>query len=55
VVPLCPDLGEFLEATEAQMPENAWMEFDYWKDGARDEPEKFTRQPPRFQRMVKQF
>ncbi|KAJ5690113.1 hypothetical protein N7462_004505 [Penicillium macrosclerotiorum] len=55
VVPLCPDLGEFLEATEAQMPENAWMEFDYWKEGARDEPEKFTRQPPRFQRVVKQF
>ncbi|KAJ5817584.1 hypothetical protein N7447_007592 [Penicillium robsamsonii] len=55
VVPLCPDLGEFLEATEAQMPENAWMEFDYWKDGARDEPEKFTRQPPRFQRTVKPF
>ncbi|CAI7585227.1 unnamed protein product [Penicillium glandicola] len=55
IVPLCPDLGEFLEATEAQMPENAWMEFDYWKDGARDEPEKFTRQPPRFQRTVKPF
>ncbi|KAJ6164018.1 hypothetical protein N7470_002690 [Penicillium chermesinum] len=31
VIPLCPQLGEFLEATEAQMPENAWMEFDYWK------------------------
>ncbi|KAJ5312686.1 hypothetical protein N7508_003516 [Penicillium antarcticum] len=55
VVPLCPDLGDFLEATEAQMPENAWMEFDYWKQGARDEPEKFSRQPPRFQRTVKPF
>ncbi|CAG8088121.1 unnamed protein product [Penicillium nalgiovense] len=55
VVPLCPDLGEFLEATEAQMPENAWMEFDYWKDGAREQPEKFTRQPPRFERTVKPF
>lgn len=55
VIPLNPDLGEFLEATEAQMPENAWMEYDYWKKGARDEPEKFMRQPPRFQRTVKQF
>ncbi|GLI72513.1 hypothetical protein PoHVEF18_000690 [Penicillium ochrochloron] len=55
VIPLCPDLGEFLEATEAQMPENAWMEFDYWKKGARDTPEKFTREPPRFQRVVKPF
>jgi arylsulfatase len=55
VIPLNPDLGEFLEATEAQMPENAWMEYDYWKKGARDEPEKFMRSPPRFQRTVKQF
>lgn len=55
VIPLCPDLGDFLEATEAQMPENAWMEFDYWKDGARDMPEKFTRQPPRFQRTERPF
>ncbi|PCG90427.1 Alkaline phosphatase-like, alpha/beta/alpha [Penicillium occitanis (nom. inval.)] len=55
VIPLAPDLGDFLEATEAQMPENAWMEYDYWKPGARDEPEKFMRKPPRFQRTVKQF
>ncbi|QKX58401.1 uncharacterized protein TRUGW13939_05523 [Talaromyces rugulosus] len=55
VIPLNPDLGAFLEATEAQMPENAWMEYDYWKPGARDEPEKFQRNPPRFQRTVKPF
>lgn len=55
VVPLNPDLGEFMEAMEAQMPENAWMEYDYWKPGARDEPEKFMKKPPRFQRVVKQF
>lgn len=55
VIPLNPDLGDFLEATEAQMPENAWMEYDYWKKGARDEPEKFMRKPQRFQRVVKQF
>jgi arylsulfatase A-like enzyme len=55
VIPLNPDLGKFLEATEAQMPENAWMEYDYWKPGARDEPDKFTRKPPRFTRTAKQF
>ncbi|KAL4771884.1 alkaline-phosphatase-like protein [Aspergillus nidulans var. acristatus] len=57
VIPLNPDLGDFLEATEAQMTENAWMEYDYWKAGARDDPgrEKFMRKPPRFQRAVKQF
>lgn len=55
VIPLNPDLGKFLEATEAQMPENAWMEYDYWKKGARDEPEKFMRKPERFQRVVRQF
>lgn len=55
VIPLSPDLGKFLEATEAQMPENAWMEYDYWKPGARDTPEKFMRQPPRFQSTVSQF
>ncbi|EAW13149.1 arylsulfatase [Aspergillus clavatus NRRL 1] len=55
VIPLNPDLGDFIEATEAQMPENAWMEYDYWKTGARDEPDKFMRKPERFQRVVKQF
>ncbi|RHZ66531.1 arylsulfatase [Aspergillus thermomutatus] len=55
VIPLNPDLGDFIEATEAQMPENAWMEYDYWKKGARDEPEKFMRKPQRLQRVVKQF
>ncbi|KAL1304460.1 hypothetical protein AAFC00_003454 [Neodothiora populina] len=53
VVPLAPELGAWLEATEAQMPEDAWMEYEYWKDGARDEPEKFFKHPPRFQRVVK--
>jgi len=26
------------------------MKFEYWKEGARDELEKFERIPPRFQR-----
>jgi arylsulfatase len=55
VIPLNPDLGSFLEAMDAQMEENAWMEYDYWKVGARDEPERFMRKPPRFERIVKQF
>lgn len=55
VVPLTPDLGHFLEAMEEQMQENAWMEYDYWKPGARENPEKFQRNPPRFTRTIKQF
>lgn len=53
VIPLAPELGNWLAATEDQMPEDVWMEYEYWKDGARDEPEKFRRHPPRFQRTVK--
>lgn len=52
VIPLAPALGEWLEATEAQMPEDAWMEYRYWEEGARDEPEKHTHTIPRFQRTV---
>lgn len=55
VVPLAPELGAFLEATEAQMTEDIWIEYPYYKDGARDEPEKFIRDVPRFQRTVKPF
>jgi arylsulfatase len=53
VVPLAPALGEWIRATEEQMPEDVWMEYEYWKEGARDEPAKFTKQLPRFQRVVK--
>ncbi|KAI1123541.1 alkaline-phosphatase-like protein [Nemania abortiva] len=52
VVPLSPDLGNWMAAMEEQMPENAWIEYEYWKDGARDDPEKFTKVIPRFQRHV---
>jgi hypothetical protein len=34
VVPLDPALGEYIAATEEQMPVNGWMEFEYWKKGA---------------------
>ncbi|KAI3331169.1 alkaline-phosphatase-like protein [Ustulina deusta] len=52
VIPLSPDLGNWIAAMEEQMPENAWIEYEYWKDGARDDPEKFTKAIPRFQRHV---
>jgi arylsulfatase A-like enzyme len=55
VVPLAPDLGEFLKATEEQMAQNVGMEYEYWKEGARDGHEEFRREPPRFQRTVKQI
>jgi arylsulfatase A-like enzyme len=54
VIPLSPDLGNWIAAMEEQMPENAWIEYEYWKDGARDHPEKFTKQIPRFKRPVNQ-
>ncbi|KAK4540922.1 hypothetical protein LTR36_008430 [Oleoguttula mirabilis] len=53
VVPLAPALGQWMEAMEAQMPEDVWMEYEYWKDGARDNPEQFRREQPRFTREVK--
>jgi arylsulfatase A-like enzyme len=53
VIPLSPALGKWMKATEEQMPEDVWMEYEYWKDGARDEPENFMRHPPRFQRVVR--
>lgn len=55
VVPLAPELGEWIQATEEQMPENAWMEYEYWKEGARDEETRanFFKKPWRAQRTVK--
>ena len=53
VIPLAPALGNWLEAMEEQMPEDAWMEYEYWKDGARENPEAFRREIPRFTREVK--
>jgi arylsulfatase len=53
VIPLAPALGNWIEAMEAQMPEDAWMEYEYWKDGARENPEAFRREIPKFTRTVK--
>jgi len=53
VVPLAPALGNWIEAMEAQMPEDAWMEYEYWKEGAREDPAAFTKEIPRFERTVK--
>lgn len=53
VIPLAPELGDWFKASEEQMPENVWMEYEYWQDGAREKPEEFMRHPPRFQRVVK--
>ena len=47
IVPLSPDLGRFLEATEAQMQENVWIEYPYYLEGARDHPERFFRELPK--------
>ncbi|MCJ1307845.1 hypothetical protein MMC25_001493 [Agyrium rufum] len=52
VVPLQPELGAYLAATEAQMPENAWMEYDYWKPTALVDREKFMQKRPKFTRPL---
>ncbi|KAK2589582.1 hypothetical protein QQS21_012742 [Conoideocrella luteorostrata] len=53
VIPLSPDLGRWMAAMDEQMEENAWIEYEYWKEGARDDPERFRREIPRFERRVK--
>ncbi|GAM86728.1 hypothetical protein ANO11243_047470 [Dothideomycetidae sp. 11243] len=53
VIPLAPALGDWMEAMDDQMVENVWMEYEYWKDGARDAPQDFFRQPKRFERVVR--
>lgn len=50
VVPLNPALGEYIAATEEQMPDDGWMQYEFWKKGAREEPEKFFHTPKRFNR-----
>ena len=38
VVPLRPELGKrWHEALEEQMPDNGWMEYEFWKKGATEE------------------
>ncbi|KAF2483066.1 putative arylsulfatase [Neohortaea acidophila] len=50
VIPLNPALGEYIAATEEQMPDNGWIEYEFWKRGARENPEKFFHTPKRFDR-----
>ncbi|KAL9106851.1 MAG: hypothetical protein Q9227_008184 [Pyrenula ochraceoflavens] len=50
VIPLNPSLGEYIAATEEQMPDDGWMEYEYWKKGARENPQKFFFTPKRFDR-----
>ena len=52
VVPLQPELGEYLEATEEQMVENAWIEYEFWKPGALVDRKKFFVQPWRAQNVI---
>lgn len=51
VVPLQPELGRrFHEAMEEQMPENEWMEYEYWKNGGLEDGKR-----ERFFRKVKKL
>ncbi|PNS15462.1 hypothetical protein CAC42_721 [Sphaceloma murrayae] len=57
VIPLAPALGEWMEAMEGQMKESMWIEYEYWKEGARQEDRRgeFMRDVPRFERRVMQM
>ncbi|KAM0471956.1 hypothetical protein ACHAPX_009092 [Trichoderma viride] len=48
VIPMQPELGEYVEALEEQMTEQGWMEYEFWHPGAIQNPEKFIKKPPRF-------
>ncbi|KAF2662534.1 alkaline phosphatase-like protein [Lophiostoma macrostomum CBS 122681] len=49
VVPLAPELGKWMQMCEEQMKEDDWIEYEYWKEGARDDPEKYFKKPWRYQ------
>jgi arylsulfatase A-like enzyme len=48
VIPMQPELGEYVEALEEQMTEQGWMEYEFWRPGAKQNPEQHIVQPPRF-------
>lgn len=57
VVPLAPELGKWLALMDEQMKEDVWIEYQFWKEGARDDPASFTKEPWRYkgERKVVQF
>jgi arylsulfatase A-like enzyme len=48
VIPMQPELGEYVEALEGQMTEKGWMEYEFWQPGAIENPEKHIVNPPTF-------
>ena len=52
VVSLQPELGEYLEASEEQLRENAWIEDEFWEPGALEVKEEFFRKPWRCARAA---
>ena len=40
----------YVVPTEEQMPENGWMEYDYWEPDARNDRRKSMRDSKRFKR-----
>lgn len=51
VIPMQPELGEYIEALDEQMTEKGWMEYEWWKPGAIENPEAHIIQPPRFKSL----
>jgi len=48
VIPLQPEMGDYVEALEGQMTEQGWMEYEFWQPNAIQDPESAITQPPRF-------
>ncbi|TVY56389.1 Arylsulfatase [Lachnellula cervina] len=51
VIPLQPEMGEYVEALEGQMTEQGWMEYEFWQPGAILNPEVAITDPPRFPKV----
>ena len=52
VVPLQPELGEYLEAVDEQLTELAWIEYEFWKPGALKDREAFFKKPWRSEKAA---
>jgi hypothetical protein len=51
VIPLQPEMGEYVEALEGQMTEQGWMEYEFWQPNAIQDPESAITQPLRFPKV----
>jgi hypothetical protein len=51
VIPLQPEMGEYVEALEGQVTEQGWMEYEFWQPNTIQDPESAITKPPRFPKV----